>query len=49
LLLEFTSSQSSLDLSFGGLEGTMASRLALASPWVLLSSLLWGDMKNKEK
>lgn len=27
----------------------MVRRLALASPWALLSMLLWGDIQNQEK
>lgn len=27
----------------------MVRRLALASPWALLSTLLWGDIQNQEK
>lgn len=47
--MEFASSKSSPELAFGGLEGTVARRLALVSPQALLSALLWGDIQNQEK
>lgn len=49
MLLEFASSKSSSQLAFGGLEGTVVRRLALASPWALLSTLLWGDAHQIKK
>jgi len=49
LLLEFASSKRSPEQAFRGLEGTVVWRLALASPWALLSTLLWGDIQSQEK